>query len=118
MKDTGILFTPENYGKTERGEKVQTRRIIKPQPGPFVHIDHDNKRGWHYWWDNCHSPGDPDVWQEYAPLKCPYGTVGDRLYCKEMHYLYGRWDRDGFTKNGRHNWHSRLIRKAYSMAGR
>src|SRR6185436_19401837 len=29
MKERGILFTPENYDKSERGVKTQTRRIVK-----------------------------------------------------------------------------------------
>lgn len=45
MKETGILFTPEMSRKIDRGEKTQTRRIIKPtancpygQVGDFLYV--------------------------------------------------------------------------------
>jgi hypothetical protein len=65
MKERGILFTPENYAMCASGAKTQTRRIIKAKKkrelDPLGIYDH--------------VPGDL--------LKCPFGTVGDRLYVKE-----------------------------------
>jgi hypothetical protein len=37
-------------------------------------------------------------------LACPYGRVGDLLYIKEPHYLYGHWQKGGVTKTGRPSW--------------
>ena len=79
MKHIGLLLPPENYGKTARGEKSQTRRIIKPKPWEVI----PPKAGeppWPYSFrfkDGSTSYGDPVL------MACPYGTVGDRLYVKE-----------------------------------
>jgi hypothetical protein len=32
MKETGILFTPENIRAIWEGRKTQTRRTMRPQP--------------------------------------------------------------------------------------
>lgn len=90
MTERPILMTPENGQKCFEGSKTQTRRILKDQPGEFVHIEFDPKKGWQYWWD-VGSSGMPDVRQEYAPLKCPYGVVGDRLYLREACWIWGAW---------------------------
>jgi len=34
----------------------------------------------------------------------PYGNVGDRLWVKEKHFLFGQWCRNGFTKLGSEKW--------------
>jgi len=86
VKERPILFTPGNAQKCHDGTKTQTRRIIKNQPGKFVHIEYDERKGWQYWWDIGIS-GMTDVTQKYAPLKCPYGTVGDRLWVREAHCI-------------------------------
>lgn len=82
MMERQILMTPENAQKCHDGAKTQTRRILKNQPGKFVYIEYDERKGWQYWWDVGVS-GMPDVTQEYAPLKCPYGQVVDRLWVRE-----------------------------------
>lgn len=89
MTERGILFTPENYGKCESGVKIQTRRIMKPQPVGDVE------------WFGCHrssnlkqdgqwapmkgDPKDMDCWEsaDGLQIRCPYGLPGDRLYVKE-----------------------------------
>ena len=54
------------------GRKTQTRRPLKPQPDSV----HD---GAPYW----------NVWKRgnLAPLKCPFGQVGDRLWVRETFCL-------------------------------
>ena len=37
MNERPILFTPENAQKIVDGQKVQTRRILKPQPFNVIH---------------------------------------------------------------------------------
>lgn len=32
MKETGIIFTPDNIRAIIEGRKTQTRRVVKPQP--------------------------------------------------------------------------------------
>lgn len=84
-KETGLLFTPENYDKTARGLKWMTRRIIKPQPEPWEANDAFLVR----------KKPEPLTVSMLAS-HCSYGTVGDRLYCKEAHYLYGHWNRTSY----------------------
>ena len=69
MKETGILFTPDNYTKVKDGVKTQTRRIVKLTDSGRVKLAGSTKN-WHL--------EDPDAVQA-----CPYGTIGDRLYVKE-----------------------------------
>ncbi len=80
MTEHGILFTPENYDKVASGVKVQTRRIVKPQPSgkhEGVYADLYNKGPeWAFWLPDNRMT-EPRTW------KCPFGTVGDRLYVKE-----------------------------------
>lgn len=103
MKETPLLFTPENVSKVLDGDKTQTRRIIKPQPWEVI----PPKAGEPPWphvfryKDGSTTYGDPFL------MPCPYGTVGDRLYVKESHYLWGRWDLDGLTKTGRQKYRFR-----------
>lgn len=61
MKETGILFTPDNIRAIREGRKTQTRRVINPQP-------ETNAEG-----------------GALVPLRPsgPYGWIGDRLYVKE-----------------------------------
>lgn len=81
MKESGILFTPENIRLVRHGAKVQTRRVITPQPTlepnvGFVWKGRDYGRGMY----------DDDQEGQAARNfvhKCPYGKVGDRLYVKE-----------------------------------
>ena len=82
MKETGILFTPENHRLIISGDKVQTRRVVKPQPD--VYIDRRpywNIGGYRAWeWTK-----ETDILRMGTnnPLKCPYGNPGDKLYIKE-----------------------------------
>ena len=85
VKETSILFTPENIDKTERGDKTCTRRLsgldkVNENPGEWAVL--------------CHSTDDP-VWRfahktktvsqggGIVSIRCPFGTVGDWLYVKE-----------------------------------
>lgn len=118
MTERGILFTPENYDKTARSEKTHTRRLtgldeVNESPNDWSVLRHSN---------------DDPQWV-FAPLtkkiikgpgillgiKCPFGTVGDRLYVKEglekcwrvrRHInFYGlRYRRDSRYVNGQELW--------------
>jgi hypothetical protein len=103
IKERGILFTPENYGKSERGEKTQTRRIITgkalkmiedfsgdpvdPSPLKFEYvtncdrIDDDGKHTYQYTGLLMSLEEYPE--EGFVELPCPFGTVGDRFYVKE-----------------------------------
>jgi hypothetical protein len=81
MKETGILFTPENIRLVRHGAKVQTRRVITPQPTLEPNVGF-------VWKGRAYGRGMYDDDQEGQAArnfvhKCPYGKVGDRLYVKE-----------------------------------
>jgi hypothetical protein len=97
-----ILFSGPMVRALIAGTKTQTRRIVKPQPRPFVQHTPDrhptlrtspyidaycgekkttvNPRGmgsyWH-WWSADHRPDPKPV------ARCPYGQPGDQLWVRE-----------------------------------
>ncbi len=85
MKERPILFNGEMVRAILDGRKTQTRRVMKYQPGEFQHVDHDEQQGWHLWWDvvTYDSNLAMGAYQKYAPLTCPYGKPGDRLWVRE-----------------------------------
>ena len=83
MKQTGILFTPDNIRAIREGRKTQTRRVITPQPSKTVtSAGCLNGREWH-WMSG--DPRDCDTWvlEGDGWFKCLQGIPGDRLYIKE-----------------------------------
>lgn len=110
MKDRPILFSAPMVRAILTGTKSQTRRIVKPQPVPFVqhtpnrhptnrtapYIDaycgekktEANPRGmsreWH-WWTADNRLGD-------KVALCPYGQPGDRLWVRETWRAHKAFD--------------------------
>lgn len=71
-----------------RDPKTQTRRVMTPQPN---HSYDDYNGGWDCWTTgHCHLC-DPQ----------PRYNVGDILWVREEHYVYGCWMQVGTTKTGR-----------------
>ena len=71
MTSRPILFTPDNAQKIAEGRKVQTRRIMKPQPVL-------NQHGYFKW--TTRSDGHNGLYtHDSLGSACPYGTVGDQL---------------------------------------
>lgn len=52
MKERGILFTPENHRLIMSGEKVQTRRVVTPQPDIVYSITDDILTCYHRDYEN------------------------------------------------------------------
>lgn len=48
---------------------------------------------------------------EIVKIKCPYGVVGDRLWAKGTHYLYGKWVKNSKTKSGRQKYKFVCLKK-------
>ena len=67
-----ILLTGEMVRSTLAGLKTKTRRPLKPQPDSV----HDGAPYWNIWKRG-----------NLAPLKCPFGKVGDRLWVRETFCL-------------------------------
>jgi len=71
MKERPIIICTELIPKVLDGSKTKTRRVIKPQP-----IDRPVQDACDWWhWLDIKGIG--------YDKHCPYGQVGDRLWCKE-----------------------------------
>ena len=79
MKETGILFTPDNHRGILNKTKWKTRRVIKPQPmtGP-IWGDVEESEDYPYEWFQWFNGG-----EKSPTFTCPYGIPGNKLYVKE-----------------------------------
>jgi hypothetical protein len=83
MKYSPILFSTPMVQAILNGSKIQTRRVIKPQPKesdylPEILYDHFGKQFLNYRKDA--------VLVETKNIKCPYGQIGDVLWVRETFY--------------------------------
>ena len=71
MKERPIIFNSEMVRAILEGRKMQTRRVIKPQPTikPRIFKNEDGV----FW----------SLIDKYVYQKSPYGTIGDKLWVKE-----------------------------------
>lgn len=90
MKERPILFSAPMVRAILSGTKTQTRRVVQNphrNDGGFVLQDY-GKGLWPYRSHDGESgcyldrQKDGDYYSE-APLRCPYGQPGDRLWCRE-----------------------------------
>lgn len=73
MADRPIIFSAPMVRALLEGRKSQTRRVLKPQPGPFDALFSEDGR----WWT-----GDAETGDVHEVLRVPYAP-GDRLWVKE-----------------------------------
>lgn len=102
MTEHPILFNEPMSAAARAGRKSQTRRVMTPQP----FFDDRGLLWWHwskYGGSACDQPiGTPsEAWL----ARCPYGVPGDRLWVRETHIAYGRWETRFSEKKGRDEWH-------------
>lgn len=102
MKEIPMLFKTEMVESILRGNKTQTRRIIKPQPLYGLHNDTLFPRSLDSKLENWNGE---TIEGESREWKCPYGEVGDVIWVKENYYALGQWIKDGMSpKTGRQKW--------------
>ena len=106
IKEQPILMNSAMVRALLDGSKIQTRRIMKPQPEPVPHRPGD------YQWpcnafqsmvsvSDTRAPGAHGM----AGDACPYGAHGDRLRVRETFFAYGRWETRSSAKKARDERH-------------
>jgi hypothetical protein len=86
MKSTPILLSDSMVPPVLLDIKTQTRRICNPQPSQGSGMTcWPNSKGEIIAFTDGFVPG------LYLDL-CPYGKVGDTLWVRETHYLFGHWE--------------------------
>lgn len=94
MKERGMIFNGEMVRAILDGRKTQTRRIMKPQPGPCP-------RGGHWWPSNVFKTmlhveeemqNGKGGWGGLVGDACPFGDVGDRIWVRETWATLGNED--------------------------
>jgi len=100
MKEHPILFSPVMVEAIQEGRKTMTRREIKPQPVVLEgqEIVEVAKNDFWIGTNNGHFSG-----HSSSRFKSKY-QVGDRLWVKETHFLFGAWVRNGVTSAGKEKW--------------
>ena len=113
MSKRPILFSASMVRSILNGSKTMTRRVVKPQPptsylkqfsmGADCAINGANTTNCHFALFGSHAA--TQAWENGK--KCPY-RVGDRLWVKESHYVFGHWEPvKGIkprTRQGRQKW--------------
>lgn len=107
MKERPILMNGAMVRATLAGTKGQTRRIVKPDPGPYWNpvvgaynpIIINN--------GSYEAPG-PEIFgasDETVGRKFPYGRPSGRIWIRETFFAYGRWETRYSEKKKRDEWH-------------
>lgn len=90
MKERGILFNGDMVRAILSGKKTQTRRTVKEQYASEKQELRYCDDGLFHWWlkgADTHQPG---------TVKCPFGSVGDRLWVRETWGVVSHaFDEDG-----------------------
>ncbi|SEF28429.1 hypothetical protein ABL840_26955 [Variovorax sp. NFACC27] len=116
-RELPILFSAPMVRALLDGTKTQTRRVMKRQKqhaftdytlfGQRGHPDDEAARrgGWAQPWVAIeHAPDWPDGKQDQC--HCPYARKrGDRLWVRETHFAFGRWETRYSAKKRRDEWH-------------
>ena len=122
-REIRMSFVGELAEKVRRGEKTQSRRVMRPQPSAYVPGPnaHETDLTAPYFDAYCNERkteanprGMSDRWCWWSPdqrqgpdwIRCPFGKPGDRLWVPEAHYRYGHWEPvpGKLTPKGRQKW--------------
>ena len=90
MKETGILMSQPMVKATQEDRKTCTRRLnglrkINKEPDRWEYM-RTNDNGDALFWVVANDP-EEDIEKRIRLVKCPYGQVGDLLYCRHNYYL-------------------------------
>lgn len=125
IKERPILFSTEMVQAKLRGDKTQTRRVVKHQPpegceddDPVVDwCDYDNQKGFQRCYASWETDKAPDG---FHSVVCPYGKIGDLLWVRET---FLELDRDHviterYAYKANSDADTEELRKDYVKAGR
>lgn len=108
-RERPILFSSSMIRAILDGRKCQTRRLLKANAAILEILAKHSGWAWSGGtdgWGGAHIEINGGTLS--VPLRCPYGTVGDKLWVREEHYRYGHWEQvDGprrRTRTGRQRW--------------
>lgn len=85
IKERPVIFQAESVRAVFAGKKIQTRRVMKPQPMESTTTNYQTGKVTRYGW----------TWQKDEKAEiltlhhprilecCPYGKIGDRLWVRE-----------------------------------
>ena len=110
MKERFILFSREMVRALLDGRKTQTRRIVKlPHNNPLGQWEPTTIGGENggRTSDGKTVPLQGGIWHTRTGecLMSPYGQPGDRLWVRETHVAFGRWETRFSGKKGHDEWH-------------
>ena len=89
MKERPILFSGPMIRAILSGNKVQTRRVITPQPPTDTervwYADRPLEGGWEsgLWYPVTYPGGRGEMYPCGPGFRCPFGVPGDSLYVRE-----------------------------------
>lgn len=112
MKERPIIFSRPMVKAILGGQKTQTRRVIKPQPGP-------SEDGiFRYAGKSPFASLDNTKFVDWALRDCSFGIPGDRLWVRETHFIEAR-NNGGFDYwTGEHDeWQENTGRVWYAVDG-
>lgn len=107
MTEHPILFNEPMSAAARAGRKSQTRRVVNwrtVRPGLNLQFSGLTASAVGNAWV-LESPTRASYEWRCAPTRCPYGVPGDRLWVRETHIAYGRWETRYSAKKERDEWH-------------
>lgn len=91
-----ILFSTPMVQAILVGSKIQTRRVVKLQPGDGEYYEKLGENDFAYM----------SIGGMSGPYKCPYGQVGDTLWVRESFCLTQPYDPETYYFGYKDGWHS------------
>lgn len=93
IRERPILMSGPMVRAILEGSKTQTRRVIVPQPTITKHMEpyrqHRADAPFEAHWSCLVHLDKGDYRYATADCRCPYGKVGDRLWVRETHGIFG-----------------------------
>ncbi|RFP19130.1 hypothetical protein [Duganella sp. BJB475] len=107
MIEHGMLYSAPMVLALLDGTKTQTRRPVKPEPGPYWNPTVGLYNPTIITNGGYDAPG-PEIFgasDETEGRKFPYGQPGERIWVRETFIAYGRWVTRFSEKKRRDEWH-------------